>query len=263
MIKLIAALSLLFSLNSWAKLKLTMFPVWHGDLILIELPHGENILLDTGRESMYNKYIKPYLQKNNLKIDYLVLTHPHGDHIEGAAQIIREQDLLEVWDNGHVVPGKAPWDKYQKALQERSTLTYQPKRYEIRHLGEVKFEFFNPPITKNSWNNRSLMFMMTHGKIKFLFTGDAEKEAQREILNIYKDRLKADVYKIPHHGLKDAFVKEFMNAVNPKFFICPCLPGKPNKTQKKHIKKMEGTLLNVKELGTITLESDGKIVNGA
>ena len=254
--------SFLISINTWAGLKLTMFPVWHGDLILIELPHGENILLDTGREAMYDKYVKPYLIDNSLKIDYLILTHPHGDHIEGAAQVIEEQNLSEVWDNGHMVPGKKPWDAYQEVLKRKPTLVYQPKRDDVRFLGQIKFEFFNPAPTKNKWNNRSLVFMMTYGNVRFLFTGDAEKDSQRSMINLYKDRLRADVYKIPHHGLKDAHVKEFIDVVQPKIFLCPCLPGKPNKAQRKQIKKY-GKLLNVKDLGVITLETDGVTVQGA
>lgn len=262
MAKIIAVLSLLLSLNSWANLKLTMFPVWHGDLIFIELPSGKNILLDTGRKKMFDKYVRNYLQINGLKVDYLILTHPHGDHIEGAAQVIMEETLEEVWDNGFEATNRGAWVDYQAALKVRQTLVYQPKRDDVRYLGETKFEFFNPNVQKDNgdWNNESLIFMMVYKDVKFLFMGDAEKEAQREILSVYKTRLEADVYKIPHHGLKNAYVKEFIDTVKPKYSLCPCLPGKPNKAQVKHLKKY-GELFNVKKQGTLVLETDGKIIH--
>lgn len=239
-------------------LKITMFPLIHGDQILIELPNKEVMLLDTGKPGKIEKFVGRYIQVYKLSVDYLVLTHPHNDHIGDAATAIRMFQPKEVWDNGHAYPGHKPYEAYQEALREYPTFVYRPKRGDIREIGEVKFVFLHPKrsYVYENYNNNSLVFKLIYGETSILFTGDAEKPVQADLVNELRPTLKADALKIPHHGVADSFYPEFIDAVKPRLSFCPCAPIMPSNAQTKHLKKY-GPIFNVRDRGIVTINSDG------
>jgi len=73
-------------------------------------------------------------------------------------------------------------------------------------------------IEENMLNNNSIVMRLNYADFKILFTGDIEKEAEEEIVKLYKEAvfLKADVLKVAHHGSKTSSIDEFIKLVNPQ-----------------------------------------------
>ncbi|MBN1898163.1 MAG: MBL fold metallo-hydrolase [Spirochaetes bacterium] len=218
-------------------LKVVILDVWQGDSILIITPKGKVVLIDAGMGgSEYMKFdagkmvIYPYFKKHRInKIDYLVMTHPHSDHIGGLPYLLNKIKVNKCYDCGmpytsglymncleiisekkikYVIPsGPATlkWDPYLKVK-----LIHPPKKWDYSD---------NP-------NNNSLSLKISYKKISFLFTGDIEEEVEEDILSSGQD-LESTFLKVGHHGSDTSSSVNFIEAVNPKVaFVCV---GKNNK----------------------------------
>ena len=229
-------------------LKISMLNVGHGDAILIQTKE-QTILIDTALPDKHDVIVKELEKFSVTKIDKLILTHPHGDHIGGAAMLIHPNkkqlnefpylqkiSVAEVYDNG-VVYGSGIYKNYLKAV-DASGITHQSlKRGDALDFGDgVKFNVifptaqliseansgkFDPKVDRQyRLNNTSIVGKLTYKNFSMMFTGDAEKEAEATVLseNAAKD-LKCDVLKAGHHGSAASSIKDFVAAVNPECIL--------------------------------------------
>ncbi len=141
------------------------------------------------------------------KIDYLILTHSDKDHVLEANDIIRDCDVLQVIIN--------PYDSYDLINSNQRMI----KAGDYIYLEDQVVEFYNPIKNYNDSNNNSLVFKIHIGSYDFLFTGDAELEAEVLMINTYGTRLKSDVLKVSHHGSSSSTSENFLNMVNPRFAV--------------------------------------------
>ncbi len=213
--------------------------VENGDCMLIKLPNGKTMIIDTGEEKYYDRvssYLRQYnYYENKNVIDYLVLTHPDSDHIGGAVKLIEDfnvqkifrpklyskyemnNDLLEF--NYSVSTSETYNNAIKKAYNNKCILEFSQKGG-IFYAGDCVVEFLSPSLDNYSAsNNYSAVIMVTYNSKKFLFTGDAEEEIEKTLIKDYGDKLKADVLKVGHHGSKTSTSQEFLELVNPSYAI--------------------------------------------
>ena len=224
-------------------LKISMLKVYHGDAILIQTKK-QTILIDTGDINYRDQFVNALEKLSVTKIDKLILTHPHVDHIGGATMLIEPStakleefpylekiSVAEVYDNGAVY-GSASYRNYIKATKNKGLLYKHLKTGDMLDFGDgVMFKVLSPTsefierINSGQFdqeekshyiNNSSLVGKLTYKNFSMMFTGDAEKESEAEILsrNNVKD-LKCDVLKSGHHGSYTSSTEEFVAAVNP------------------------------------------------
>ncbi|MDP4153015.1 MAG: MBL fold metallo-hydrolase, partial [Bacillota bacterium] len=183
-----------------------------GDSLLLKSPDGKTMLIDAGLPECSSQLVG-YLKKLNIgKLDYVVATHRHVDHIGGMPTV------LDTFKADTVYTTDMPYNteinkKFNEAITRNGCKNVYLKRGDTFDFGsDIKVEVLNPEpdivIPKNFvpednayfLNDRSIVLKMTYGQKTFLFCGDLYKSREVELVNLYGDKLNADFLKVPHHG---------------------------------------------------------------
>lgn len=243
------ALSWYFADWFWlhSSLKVTFLNVGQGDAAVIELPKRKVLIIDGGGlvGSSFdpgNRIVIPFLRSRGYaKIDLLVASHAHPDHVQGLISVLEQFPVAEIWANElpHDVPKSKPISeskKIQSAWQHILDLA-RDKQIPIhlpyaKEMGPVHLEPLGPCssnvdclVSKNkewSENNNSLVLLVSYANRKMLFPGDIEKEAEAALLDRWMGvtSLHTDILKAPHHCSKTSSTEAFVQAVSPSWVIC-------------------------------------------
>ena len=239
-------------------LKVHYLDVGQGDSIFIELPNNETMLIDAA-ESYQSENIINYLKNLNYKkIDYVIGTHPHTDHIGGLKDIINTFEIGKIY-MPKVVSTTKTYESLLMAIKDKNLKINTAKAgTSIIDTDALKINILAPTnSTYTELNNYSVVTKITYGTTKFLFMGDAEKLSENEI----KENVTADVIKIGHHGSNTSSSIDFIKKVNAKYGIISVgLNNKYNLPKEEIITNWEnsGTKIYLTSInGTITASSDG------
>jgi competence protein ComEC len=244
------------------KLLVHYIDVGQGDSILIQTKK-KNFLIDAGPKENEDKLLS-YLKKINInRIDYVVATHPHEDHIGGMTNIIKTFDIGKFYAP-KVTNTTKTFQNMLLALKNKNMNinVLKPGMGEDIDLGEnTKVEVFSPNSSKyDDLNNYSPIIKVTYGKNSFLFTGDAEKLEENEVLQKKYD-IKADVLKVGHHGSSSSTAKDFLSKVSPSIAVISCGKGNdyghPHKETLKTLEDAKVKVYRTDLSGTIVISSDG------
>ncbi|MGM0378414.1 MAG: DNA internalization-related competence protein ComEC/Rec2 [Bacillota bacterium] len=248
---------LVISYNPFLKTEVYFFDVGNGDSCFIRTKDNIKILIDTGKKSEYRS-VSEILLKNGIKnLDFVLLTHNHIDHIGGMEEILKAHKI----DN-------LVFSKYSTINQElkeiikkvNSNIYYLMKDDKI--LTKSSFlEFYNPYGDKSlSENNQSLVFSYIENDKKILFTGDIEKEVERNIVNFLDNDYQ--ILKVSHHGSNTSSSKKFLEKVSPKVSIIQVGQnnyGHPSKSVINRFKDMDINIYRNDRNGCIKLVIDKNI----
>lgn len=243
-------------------LKVHYLDVGQGDSIFIELPNNETMLIDAA-ESYQSENIINYLKNLNYqKIDYVIGTHPHTDHIGGLKDIINTFEIGKIY-MPKVVSTTKTYESLLMAIKDKNLKINTAKAgTSIIDTDTLKINILAPNnSTYTELNNYSVVTKITYGTTKFLFMGDAEKLSENEI----KENVTADVIKIGHHGSNTSSSIDFIKKVNAKYGIISVgLNNKYNLPKEETITNWEnsGTKIYLTSTnGTIRASSDGTNIN--
>lgn len=235
--------------------------VGQGDSALVNV-NGKYMLIDAGTNASEKDLINYLKGKNIQKIDYVIGTHPHEDHIGGLDKVIDNFDIGQVY-LPKISHTTKTYESVLESIKNKGLKVTTAKEGVKIDLGPgTTVEMYSPNKSKyDNLNDYSPIMRVVFGENKFLFTGDAEREAENEVIKKGVD-LSADVLKVGHHGSDTSTSDDFLKKVNPKIAIISC--GKGNDYGHPHnstVNKLEGR--NIKtfrtdEVGTIQVESDGK-----
>jgi competence protein ComEC len=225
--------------------------VGQGDAILIEAPGDKTVLIDAGTGK---SNVTQQLQERGIKkLNLVVGSHPHADHIGGMAEVLKSFDIGMYVDNGMT---------HTTLTYARTTMMVEKKGIPYRagvndrvfNIGdEVKLTVLHPRSTllrgtRSDLNSNSVVLRLDHKDICFLFTGDAEDPTERALLNGGLDE--CDVLKVAHHGSGHSTSDSFLRAVKPKFAAVSA--GLKNRY--KH--PDEDTLARLKNAGVVVHRTD-------
>jgi len=194
------------------------FPdVGQGDAALIELPSGKTVLIDGGgsRENRFDigrRILAPYLWNKGIhRLDLVILSHPHPDHMNGLVFILKKFRVREVWTSGldTDLPG---CEEFREALRDRNTshrivsaddppLMLGAAFVQVLHPAQGYTTHARQAYAAE--NDRSLVVRIRSEGRAFLFTGDIGAEAEKDMVRNVRD-LKCDLLKVPHHGSKSS-----------------------------------------------------------
>ncbi len=215
--------------------------------------------------------ILPELQaRRRSRIDVMVLSHPHPDHFTGLESVIRAVDVGEFWDTGQgLAQGAGPvYARIRALLRERGI----PVRGPADLCGEqlragVRIQVLSPcPSFRQGLgaNDNSFVIRMVYGSRAFLFTGDAEREAEAALL-ARGSVLTADFLKVGHHGSRTSSTPAFLDAVMPR--VATLSTGVRNRFGHPHAPTLEKLArrgvpaLRTDRFGGIRIETDGNTLD--
>lgn len=231
--------------NEAPLLRVTFLDVHQGDCILIRSAE-KTIMIDAGDDNRNaaQRYIIPYLKKEGIKhIDHAYITHPHRDHFGGFIELVREFSFGEfVYSNDSEVSSDQERELPDAERGPQDGLIYTQLRdlieknkipYRRATLGEkldwgkgIKAEVLycddrrsDSDDLKVNPNDMSIVIKATVGKVSYLFTGDAEKKAEVDMLSLHGSKLKSTVLKSGHHGSKTSSSHAFMDMVMPEYGV--------------------------------------------
>ncbi len=245
--------------NTYDLMEVHFLDVGQGDCTLIKC--GDAAMVIDTSTSDQGTAIQNYLSKNGVdKLDYLVLTHPDADHIGSAAVIITKFEIDTTFISNYEKDTKT-YQKLIQALDDKKVDYFTPIPGEVYSLGSAEFTILAPINTYSDPNNASIALLLKNGDTTFLFTGDAEEEAEEDIVESGRS-IQADVYHAGHHGSKTASSEILLDAVSPKFSVISCKEGNsygfPHAKVLNEFRDRGIKVYRTDEQGTILAVSDGK-----
>jgi len=256
-------------------LSVTFLNVGQGDAAVVRTPSGRTAVIDCGPGPTQAggfdagaRVVVPFLRREGVnRIDALILTHPHEDHVGGAMSVVRNFQIDSVLDSGIAHPtgcyGELLGQIEARAIPYRRVRRGQAIDF---HDG-VRMEVLNPPPGaaaadgESALNNSSVVLRITYGDVSFLMAGDAEKQAELDMLSACRE-LSAQVLKVGHHGSSKATSLEWLAAVRPQFAVISVgwrNPfGHPGSDTLKRLEEAGAEVYRTDRNGGITITTDGR-----
>lgn len=202
---------------------------------------NKNILIDSGDVDVTNT-VYEYLRKMNVeKLDLVMVSHPHRDHIGGMTEIINgftiEKFMMPCVPED-ITPTNNTYLSMLQALSDKGILIDRPVAGESFEIGDISINIFGPLKQYNDLNNNSIVAQFIYGNDSFLFTGDASKDSEKDILSENFD-IKSTVLKVAHHGSASSTTKKFLQAVNPDIAVISVGPDSNDLPKTSTIEKLD------------------------
>jgi competence protein ComEC len=259
-------------------LRMTVLDVGKADCLVVESPGGRVLVVDaagfTGRgDDRARTVVAPYLRRRGIRrIDPLVLTHPHPDHIAGAATLIEQFAVGQVYDNGTVRPeDDGLVRRYVEAAQAKG-VPVSPVRagqmleWERCLLVTVLNPVENRRAPGQSVNDTSVVLRVAYGRTAFLLTGDARAPVE-DRLRESGATLRADVLKVAHHGSVRATTAPFLDAVRPAYAAISVSAsnrsGHPSPETLRRLEAAGATVWRTDRHGNVTFTTDGRRITAS
>lgn len=236
--------------------EMSVLKVGQADAIILHT-ETHTAIIDCGEKDDGDEVVE-YLENKGVKtVDYLFITHFDKDHVGGASEVIKNVNVKKI-----LVPDyKGEGDEYRKYLSAVEDTDAEPQivtEMICFTMDDVLFEVY-PPERKSyaeGDNDFSLALSITHGKNRFLFTGDAEEVRLREIMSQTEGTY--DFLKVPHHGKYNNTTSKFIEKVKPEYAVITCSDKNP--AEERTVTELEsiGCDVYTTNYGDITVTSDGK-----
>ena len=253
-----------------ALLKIHFLDVGQGACALIE-SDGHYMLIDGGGRDASSFTVSYLAQLGIEKFDYLVATHFDEDHIAGLVGVFNKFAVGTVLEPSYKAD-KSIYTSFKEAEKKSGAEVIIPEPGAEYTLGDAKFTVLAPKKPENSTdegtalnsseeNNQSICVLLTNGDNKVLFTGDAEQEEERYLVESGRD-IRADVYLVGHHGSSSSSSELLLDAVRPKYAVISCGTGNdyghPTQEVLDRLWDKDVSVFRTDEQGNIIMTSDGK-----
>lgn len=236
--------------------------------VLAESSDGHFMMIDAGsNDDAHTARIVGYLQKQGVEtLDYLLVTHPHKDHIRAIPQVLDSFSVNEVlmgeFDAETV--GTKTYQRVLEALEGKDPLMTRPEPGEVYRLGNASFTIIanddSEKTAREGLNNCSIGLILTDGTHRFLFYGDGEEEMEEKLVESGLD-LSCDVMMAAHHGSKSSTKRKMLEAVRPQIAVISCGidgDGKKQEPSGKVLSRLAeygAEIYRTDENGTVVIES--------
>jgi competence protein ComEC len=271
-IGLVAAVALATALGGTdGRLHLTVLDIGQGDAILIEAPNGQTALIDAGPDpDLTLRRIGQALPFHERRIDVVILTHPHQDHLGGLEEVVRRYEVGVFVDGGR----PAETDPHRRVLE---AVAREPGARLVEAVaggriplgGGAVLEVLYPtpadvaaPLPEGDVNNASVVVLLRYGAFEALLTGDAEAPVE-ELLAARGELETVDVLKVGHHGSDSSTTPAFLAATHPAVAVISLAAdneyGHPHRSTLEHLEAVSGLRLYRTDLdGSVEITTDGR-----
>lgn len=256
------------------RLELTFLDVGQGNAALLRFPGGKTMLVDGGGsyDSSFDtgRYVvSPFLRKQKTgKIDIVVLTHPHPDHLNGLLYILKNFDVQEMWTNGQEIDTETYAEMKKIISEKKIVLRIMNAKCPEMDFNNTTVRILNPQSKRKAndysdrtVNDEALVLKITYGKIKFLLPADISESVEERLVRSGMD-LASQVILASHHGSRSSNSPSFIRRVRPDMVVFSC--GKNNAFRMPHpdvlerYRKSGSRILRTDTDGAVHLTSDGE-----
>ena len=239
------------------------------DVHFIDVGQADSALLVCGDETMLidggnaadSSVLVTYLKNLGLShLNYMICTHAHEDHVGGLSGPLHTVSVDEVYAPEKESTSRA-YTNFKKAALSQVSEIKHPKPGDKLSLGGTQITFFAPVKAYDDLNNTSIVLKAVLGKTSFLFTGDAERESEADMIDKGFD-LKADVLKVGHHGSETSTSYVFLREIMPKYAVISVGKGNsyghPTDAVLSRLRDVGATVYRTDLQGDIIAVSDGE-----
>ena len=245
-----------------------------GDILeihFIDVGQADSIFIKKGQEAMLidagnnkdGKTVVEYIKNQNVsKLNYVIGTHPHADHIGGLDDVIDNLDIDKLIMPNAIANTKT-FEDVLDSIDKKGLKITKPKVGDRYTLNGAEFIVLAPNgESYESLNDYSVVVKLIDGETSFLFTGDAEALSEKEMLKSNRNLLKSDVLKVGHHGSVTSTSQEFLDAVDPYIAVISSETGNsyghPHKEIIERLTEKNIDICRTDLQGTIIIKSNGK-----
>lgn len=273
---------------SGQRLEIDFLDVGQGDAAFVRFPNGQTLLIDGGGRTNFReetsdggadpeKIFEPDVrtigeavvseflwEKGYAEIDYILATHADADHLRGLQDVAQNFRVRKVFF-GHMPFENPEFAGFYRVLRRRGIEPVPLFRGDRFSIGKTQIEILHPTGSsvygkkRVSANDGSLVLRITYGSRSFLFTGDIERKAERELVR--NTDLEADVVKVAHHGSKTSSISEFIDAAGAGYAVISVGResrfGHPDREVLRRWKRSGAEVLITGQTGTISFSTDG------
>jgi beta-lactamase superfamily II metal-dependent hydrolase len=228
------------------------------------LPGGRTMLIDGGEQEKGPVVLSTISHMNATRIDAIVATHPHADHIGGLISVINKFPVGHVYDSGQDYTTKTYFDYLDSIDKHKVPFTTVHEGDKISLDPDVGIEVFNPPNplisgSDDDISNNSVVLRISFGNFSIVFPGDVKEAGETRLAT---KNLDADVFLAAHHGSSHANSIGFLKAITPESVVIYAGAnnqyGFPSSVALDNFEKMNVSKVFRTDLdGTIILTSDG------
>lgn len=244
--------------------------VGQGDSILV-IAGDKSILIDAAEREAADDIIEFIRSKGIKRLDIVIATHPHSDHIGGMGDVIDKfgaDKVIVPRLPDDMVPATKAYERFLTSVENMGGKLTAAKAGAVYELGEaggfpVTMTVLTPvpEAVYSDLNDYSVTVRIDHGNVSWLLTGDLSEEGEQDLINSGAD-INVTAYKAGHHGSSSSSGKEFLSRVTPGLCVISC--GKDNSYGHPHEETLErlraytSSIYRTDELGTISVYSDGE-----
>lgn len=248
--------------------ELHVLDVGQGDAALLRTPRGRWVLLDAGPAwdggDAGRSTILPYLRKRGGTLEAFILSHPHTDHVGGAASVLEALEPPVYWDAAFA-GGSAAYIASLASARAEGIEWRRVRPGDVADLDGVSISFLAPDslwtIGLTDPNLASTVTLIEYGVVRFLLVGDAELAEEEWLLREYPAGLRADVLKVGHHGSSTSSSDAFLAAVKPRAAVISVgarnTYGHPSNDVLRALRNAGAEIFRTDRSGTIIARTDG------
>jgi len=245
------------------ELQVIVFDVGQADCILLKT-NGHAMLIDAGNLGQDNLILGYLASYGITRLDYLVATHPHADHIGAMAAVIRAMESVGMIVMPDATSTTRTFENLLDAIEEKDVPITIASPGSLFELGETQIQILAPIGSGYAdLNDFSVVLRVEFGNVVFLFTGDAETKSENEQLASGVE-LSADVLKVGHHGSRTSSIQSFLQAVTPRYAVISCGAGNtyghPHSEALARLTEIGAEIYRTDENGTVIFTTDGNTI---
>ena len=253
-------------------MQVTFFDVGDGLCTLIRTPSGRTLMMDCGTSSwrrpsdVGRKLIAPYLQSQGLsKIDALVLSHPHSDHLSGIPGLLRSEPAVLVMDTGETEQS-SEYRTFLRAVRACHARYRKLRCGQTIDMGDgVTAQVIGPPRNAgyDDANDRSVVLRVVFGRVAMLLASDAGEDTEAEMV-ASGAKLRAQVLQVGHHGSAHSTSPQWLSVVRPSIAVISCSGrsryGFPSRKVLDRLASCGARTYTTGQSGAVTVTTDGTSV---
>lgn len=229
---------------------------------MIDLGSTEILIDGGGRSPGIVPYLEGYVDG---AIEVMVATHPHADHIGGLIDVLSKYEVKEIWHNGGKSDSKTYAD-FMSSVESEGAQVHVARLHDVIKAGELTLFVHHPADLEGSTNNNSIVLHLAYGEVDFLFTGDAEREAEGQMMILSSLKIpEVEILKVGHHGSKTASSSDFLSIISLEVAIYMAKEGNsyghPHQETIDALNEIGATIYGTDFSGNIVLTTDGETYN--